>query len=453
MFFSVIFCILGIQKVHSESTDHLPNKLLLNQTRRILRGNEAGDTRPYMVYLRPAATDSTQAKPSSWLCGGVIIHAQYILTSAACIEDVNQFYVVSGTHRWLPLGEEDECIRNGAKKAIWKCVPKDYVFDGKDFDNIRWMINDMAVVKVEEEFNFEKRIRGCDFVPNLIAYNNQSESLEAPGTVASIAGWGSIDRFGDTFGRSTMNSPELLETDVILISKKKCQRQWPERYHHIIEKSMICAKDGVGADSMSERCKEQGINCKELVYSDEEEDDFHARRFMLEPNKSQIHPSAHNGTRRAKAVSGGFCENDHGGPLIYGDGADATVIGIISACLVKERTNKCYGPFLYTSVYKNRHLINCAIFKDHAGDCSKIFRTGDTHLEQEINWAGHPDGPAKNEIAKMRRTEEKMNKNGTLQLNNTKPRPIDKVVKHGGVILRSFDDHAEMKMIDANATV
>ncbi|CAH2226583.1 jg23013 [Pararge aegeria aegeria] len=185
----------------------------------------------------------------------------------------------------------------------------DYVFDGKDFHNIRWMINDIAVVKVDEEFNFERRIRGCDFIPKMISYNNQSESLEAPGTVASIAGWGSVDRFGDTFGRSTMNSPELLETDVILISKKKCQRQWPERYHQIIQENMVCAKDGVDTDSVSLLCKEKQINCKELVYSDEEKDENRARKFMLDPNNSQIHSSGHlSDTRRAKQTSGGFCE-------------------------------------------------------------------------------------------------------------------------------------------------
>lgn len=57
-------------------------------------------------------------------------------------------------------------------------------------------------------------------------------------------------------------------------------------------------------------------------------------------------------------------QNDHGGPLIYGEGINAMVIGVISACLVKERTNKCYGPFLYTSIYKNRQFISCAIYKD-----------------------------------------------------------------------------------------
>lgn len=56
-------------------------------------------SRPTQVYLRPAASADTQTADPDWLCGGVIIHERYVLTSAACIEDVKQFYVVSGTHR------------------------------------------------------------------------------------------------------------------------------------------------------------------------------------------------------------------------------------------------------------------------------------------------------------------------------------------------------------------
>lgn len=59
------------------------------------------------------------------------------------------------------------------------------------------MINDIAVVKVEDEFNFEKKIRGCDFIPKMVSYNNQSQALEASGQVASIAGWGTTEAFSD----------------------------------------------------------------------------------------------------------------------------------------------------------------------------------------------------------------------------------------------------------------
>ncbi|KAM3960700.1 granzyme G [Aphomia sociella] len=339
---------------------------LLSNTRRILGGHEVQDTRPYMVYLRPAPTADPQVIGTNWLCGGVIIHERYVLTSAACIEDIKQFYVVSGTHRWIPFGKtDDECIKNGAKKAVWKCIPKSYFFDGREFDNMRWMANDIAIVKVEDDFNFQRRVRGCDFIPTKIAFNNESEELEKAGTVGSIAGWGSTEKFGDVTldTRAAVNSPVLLETDVVLISKRNCKKRWDERYHHIIDENMICAKDGLDSDAMSSVCSENEVNCKELVYSDE--DDITSRRMMMHPDKLKVHDGAHyNDTRRAKIISGGFCENDHGGPLIVGQGKSAVVVGIISACLTRDITHKCYGPFLYTSVFHNRHLIDCAIHKD-----------------------------------------------------------------------------------------
>ncbi|CAK1594508.1 unnamed protein product [Parnassius mnemosyne] len=170
------------------------------------------------------------------------------------------------------------------------------------------MMNDIAVVKVEDNFNFNRRILGCDFIPKKITYNNHSEDLEKPGTVGSIAGWGSQDRFGDMIKspeRATINSPVLMETVVVLISSTLCKKRWPERYHHIIDKSMICAKDDVNSDKMSAVCNDQ-LRCKELISS--EEDEFGKRRSLI-PMKEEIHSASHSfDFRRSKVRSGGFCE-------------------------------------------------------------------------------------------------------------------------------------------------
>ncbi|CAG4967641.1 unnamed protein product, partial [Parnassius apollo] len=284
---------------------------------------------------------------------------------------------------WIPHGVKDECVTNGAKKAIWKCVPVNYDFDGHQFDNIRWMVDDIAVVKVEDDFNFNRRILGCDFIPKKISYNNRSADLEKPGTVGSVAGWGSQDRFSDVIkspARQTINSPVLMETVVVLISSTLCKKRWPEHYHHIIDKSMICAKDDVNSDTMGAICNDQ-LRCKELISS--EEDGIGKRRSLI-PMNEEIHSASHSfDFRRSKVKSGGFCEvflqaiklsfstlhhvvrvNDHGGPLVVGHGTGAVVVGVISACLTADITRKCYGPFLYTSVYRNRLLITCAIDKD-----------------------------------------------------------------------------------------
>ncbi|XP_050684846.1 uncharacterized protein LOC126979539 isoform X2 [Leptidea sinapis] len=413
-------------------------KQLLNGSRRIINGNEARNTRPYMVYLKLPSSNPKYKDFRRWLCGGVIIHDEYILTSAACIEDAKHFYVVSGTYRFHEDSDRynNPCIKNGAKKAVWKCIPRNYVFDGHENDNIRWMNNDIAIVKVEDDFNFDRRVRGCDYTPKPICYNNQSQRLEEPGTMASIAGWGSLDKYNDWVNkRSDVLDQDLMETDVMIVAKDRCKNRWGHRYHNIIDNYMICSKDIV--PELSEICLEKYADCTDIMYSDDYSSKDSRRS---DSNLTIVHTAHHNDTeyRRSSAASGGFCENDHGGPLVYGTGVNSVVIGIISACLVKERTNKCHGPFLYTSVYKNKALINCAIYKDVRGDCSKLFRASETHYEETISWADHPDGPAKNEIAKMRRNDN--NETTSTAANVTISTPFDTIIKHRGVVLRASED-------------
>ncbi|XP_046973153.1 uncharacterized protein LOC124539839 [Vanessa cardui] len=395
-----IYIILYVHAIDIGTNIPQEVKKVLNETRRIINGQEVREGRSYMVYLKLPRNDKKTPNYRSWLCGGVIVHEEYILTSAACIEDAEHFYVVSGTYKY---SDEDDrynnpCIKNGAKKAIWKCVPKNYVFDGHENDNIRWMNNDIAVVKIEDGFDFNRRIRGCDFVPKPISYNNQTQTLENPGSVVSIAGWGTTSRYNDWVSRRKENQQNLLEANVEIIPKSRCKRRWGARYHNIIDNYMICTKD-IG-QTMSEICNEKYVDCQDISYSDEDD----ARR-VIKSVKSEKVPtnlvmhSAYNESRRYNSqADGGFCENDHGGPLVYGDGMNTIIIGIISACLVKERSNKCYGPFLYTSVYKNRQFISCAIYKDVEPKCRRQFRSGITHVEKILSWKNHPDGPAKNEI-------------------------------------------------------
>ncbi|XP_063542062.1 uncharacterized protein LOC134750750 [Cydia strobilella] len=387
-----------------------------HETRRILNGKEISDTRPYMVYLRPAKV--TPALDPNWLCGGVIVHPRYILTSAACIEDVTHFYIVSGTHRWIPPKETNECIKQGAIKAIWKCVPKTYRFDGTQFNNIRWMSNDIAVVMTAEPINFKKRVKGCDFIPQMITFNNVSDEYEAPETSASVAGWGSTESFTDPadaidFGDSTeaprplpgggdtgaditrsINSVQLMEADVEILPKNSCKSLWLPRYHEIIDNYMICGKS-IYYDEMHQECEENQMECRELVYTPEDGGTVRRHqgktfeKLVLQSLKRMkiLRRARQKSLRREGKDVGGFCENDHGGPLITGKGKTSMVIGIISAYRTLNSSKRCVGPFLYTSVFNNRNLINCAINRQMGKLCRTVLRDSSTVLDQEhINW-------------------------------------------------------------------
>ncbi|CAH0401620.1 unnamed protein product [Chilo suppressalis] len=461
IFYLIVF-ILYFSYINAlEVATELPKKVeaILNETRRIINGDEVTDGRPYMVYLKLPRSNKKQPNYRTWLCGGVIIHEEYILTSAACIEDAEHFYVVSGTYKYADDDDRynNPCIKNGAKKAIWKCVPKNYVFDGHENDNIRWMNNDIAVVKVEDGFDFTRRIRGCDFVPKPICYNNQSQTLENPGSIVSISGWGTTSRYNDWVNRRKENQQNLLEAQVEIITKSKCKRRWGSRYHNIIENYMICTKD-IG-QTMSEICNEKYVDCQDINYSDEEDlrRDGRVVRSEKIPTNLKLHSAYHNESsgngsvdRRSNVhVDGGFCENDHGGPLVYGNGVNSIVIGIISACLVKERTNKCYGPFLYTSVYKNRQFISCAIYKEVEPRCRRQFRSGITHVEKVLSWKNHPDGPAKNEV-EVNKPESRPEIIHRAQ-ETTVDASGDKVFSGSGFILRGTNDTLLLAKVNSTA--
>ncbi|KOB65596.1 Uncharacterized protein OBRU01_22482 [Operophtera brumata] len=101
-----------------------------------------------MVYLRPAKPEEEALSNKHWLCGGVIIHELGPYT----IKILNASKM-----------EQRELCRN-------------------------------AFLKVESDFNFQRRVKGCDFIPQKIAFNNQSADLERAGQVGTTAGWEELQK-------------------------------------------------------------------------------------------------------------------------------------------------------------------------------------------------------------------------------------------------------------------
>ncbi|XP_026322869.1 uncharacterized protein LOC113232385 isoform X2 [Hyposmocoma kahamanoa] len=402
-------------------------------TRRILYSSTVPKgKRPYMVYLSLTKESAKAHKYRGWLCGGVIVDKYYVLTSAACVEDADRFYIVSGTTKFVDSFDykNDDCVCKHRRRVVWKCIPKNYKFDFQD--SIKWSSNDIAIVKVEKPFKLGVCESGCEFPTDIICYNNISRDLEKPGTKGCIAGWGSGSNFREGVYRrqssgkdANVHIPEnakcLQEAKVCIMDNEACCKKWAQRFRNIISQYMICTKDVM--KRISEICDKKYANCtdvetrrliEEANYNADA--DSNNRIFNVDLGRHLRDPDDY--TARRSSLQGGFCENDHGGPLIVRYQNKERVIGVISACKIDPKTHSCHGPFLYTSVFKNRQFLSCAINKDVEGgeNCRRVFRTGITHEEWDVNWDGYKENDDDEHAAKADKDHDDNDSNEKLSL-------------------------------------
>lgn len=61
-----------------------------------------------------------------WLCGGALVTSDFVVTSAACIKDVEYLYVVAGYKKYITDEEieTDPCTSKMKKKVIYTCYPE-----------------------------------------------------------------------------------------------------------------------------------------------------------------------------------------------------------------------------------------------------------------------------------------------------------------------------------------
>ncbi|CAB3227610.1 unnamed protein product [Arctia plantaginis] len=389
-------------KKHSNSTklqepDDLPdegwdfeNKTHVD-TRRILFSKRTEKAkRPYMVYLQLTKESAKAHKYRGWLCGGVVVDPHYVLTSAACVEDADRFYIVSGTTKFVDSFDykNDECVCKHRRRVVWKCIPKNYKFDFQD--SIKWSSNDIAIVKVDKAFKFGVTESGCEFGVCPIIYNNISRELEKPGTKGWIAGWGSGNNFREGVYRRQKevhipkNAKCLQEAKVCIMDNEQCAKKWAQRFREIITQYMICTKDVM--KRLSEVCDKRYANCTDVETRRHDPEDVEISDNSINIDLGRHLRDPNDYTARRSSMQGGFCENDHGGPLIVRHKGVETVVGVISACKIDPKSHSCHGPFLYTSIYRNRQFISCAIHKDVEQNCRRVFRSGITHEEWSVNW-------------------------------------------------------------------
>lgn len=61
----------------------------------------------------------------AWVCGGALVSTLFIVTSAACVDDVEFMYAIAGYKKYVKDIdiERDSCTRTKKKKVVYTCIP------------------------------------------------------------------------------------------------------------------------------------------------------------------------------------------------------------------------------------------------------------------------------------------------------------------------------------------
>ncbi|XP_073963248.1 uncharacterized protein [Choristoneura fumiferana] len=411
--------------------------------RRIVNGEKVQEDKRYMVYLVQAENSKQAYK--AWLCGGTLVTPLYIVTSAACVEDVVHMYAIAGYTKYVPAEQlnSDACTKEKKKKVIYVCIPRAYTFAYPDVQ--KWANLDMAVAKVESpyDFNDESYKRVCSYIPNQIEISYEKK-YQQPGVDALVLGWGHKDKWRDTKDLGDHNSQDLLYGPVRIQDKETCKSQYTGHYeqlHPIIDKYMICTMSHGNIDSkgelieknmnMTDGCVDAyGIRSERCMDVDEYDYYVIDRRTNTgngtaknktngtSKNRKSNGTTTYNKGNRSRSARRflsrkiGICQNDHGGPLVTWIGSHEMLIGVASVFRINSTTSECIGPYLFTSTWCSSAFLHCIVTEKEDDnknltrrweECDRPLKEqGITLSERDVSWMGHADGPADNENIQLR---------------------------------------------------
>ncbi|XP_046972879.1 uncharacterized protein LOC124539625 [Vanessa cardui] len=326
--------------------------------RRIIEGRQLNSEKRYMVYLTREKTSPRNY--DSWLCGGAIVSSWYILTSAACVEDVQNMYAVAGYDKYVKDSELEinECTKNMKRRIVYTCLPEAY---GLVYDQLEeWSKLDIALVKVDQKYKFRDRtyIQYCAYMPKRVSVNLDIK-YEAAGEKAIVLGWGHLINWREIEDKTDYNQNTLRYAATKIFSKEECKSYFDNpNLSDLIDNYMICTykPSDINEKGLVKKNRRKNINSSndtiEITDKTVETDET---KMLQDQDNITSRFRVFNATRRQ-----GICQNDHGGPLISWVEGEEYVIGVASVFRVNSQS-ECIGPYLFTSTARNKMFINCVL--------------------------------------------------------------------------------------------
>ncbi|XP_063834647.1 uncharacterized protein LOC135083833 isoform X2 [Ostrinia nubilalis] len=356
----------------------------------ITNGHRVLGEKRYMVYFLAAPP----LEFSAWTCGGVIITKDYVLTSASCIQNVPHAYVINGYNRYVNAEqmEKDECIMQKRKKVINFCHPKSY--DGtKVFNNdFVWSLGDICVAQVDTPFAFNDRsyYDVCSYPPAYIGVNFYSH-FDGGGIDVVNLGWGHAQYYRPEGEFLDMNEEFLRFSSGTTTNITDCQARNKAAIDKIsisnhFKKFFICVEEPGNLDENGDIINE---NTQFFDTCNDTYDPLSiGRKGVDKKNCMEVLRARINYTSEHV---GGFCQNDHGGPLVAWIGGHETVIGIASLFSVSDDM-RCRPPYLYTATASINKLLACYIWSNFTSSrrrqmyCDDVITEMD-YTQQNVAWS------------------------------------------------------------------